>query len=176
MDGRTKGLPGPKVGRPGGPGRQAQNREPRTPYSFRNLSLWQKAQDLALAVINVAATLPRDDAAQIIGRQLITSAGSIGANVAEGHGGFSLAAHRNYLSIAKSCACESDSWLDLLRRAGYIDVHTERDLHRDCVQIMRMLTTKIRDLEQRERSGRPSAVREDGAVYEVHDYDSGSEP
>jgi len=112
-------------------------------------------------VIKVLATLPRDSAAQIIGRQLVASAASIGANVAEGHGRFSLAAHRNHLSIAKGSACETDGWLDLLRRAGYVDADTEGKLHRDCVEIIRMLTAKIRDLERREGLAGPRALRED---------------
>ena len=146
---------------------RTQNREPKEPYSFRNLILWQKAQDLALAVIKVVAGLPRDNAAQIIGRQLVASVGSIGANVAEGHGRFSFAAHRNHLSIAKGSACETDGWLDLLRRAGYVDADTEGKLHSDCVEIIRMLTAKILDLERREGSAGPRALREDASPYET---------
>ena len=149
---------------------RTQNQEPRGPYSFRNLILWQKAQDLALAVIKVLATLPRDNAAQIIGRQLVASAGSIGANVAEGHGRFTLAAHRNHLSIAKGSACETDGWLYLLRRAGYLEAEVEDRLHQDCQEIIRMLTAKILELERRE-SGRGSAtLRETRSLYETNDY------
>ena len=146
---------------------RAENQEPREPYSFRNLILWQKAQELALAVIRIVVGLGRDNAAQVIGRQLVASAGSIGANVAEGHGRFSLAAHRNHLSIAKGSACETDGWLDLLRRAGYIDADTERRLDGDCVEIIRMLTAKIRDLERREGSAGPRALRENASPYET---------
>jgi len=157
---------------------RTESQEPRAAgaYSFRNLILWQKAQELALAVIRVVAGLPRDNAGQVIARQLVASAGSIGANVAEGHGRFSLAAHRNHLSIAKGSACETDGWLDLLRRAGYIDADTEGRLHADCVEIVRMLTAKIRDLEQRERSDRPPSLREDALLYDATDCESGSKP
>ena len=151
---------------------RTQNQEPTAtaPYSFRNLILWQKAQDLALAAIRVVAALPRDSAAQVIARQLVASAGSIGANVAEGHGRFSLAAHRYHLSIAKGSACETDGWLDLLRRAGFIDADTEGRLHANCSEIIRMLTAKIRDLERRE-SGRGGApVREAPSSYKATDY------
>src|SRR3972149_746519 len=107
----------------------AENLEPGTQnpaYSYRNLLLWQKAQALALEVIRLVASLPRDQTTQVIGRQIVGSAGSIAANIAEGHGRYSLAAHRNHLSIAKGAACETDSWLDLLRQSGYIDADTEQ--------------------------------------------------
>jgi four helix bundle protein len=125
---------------------------------------------LALAVIRVVAGLPRDNAAQIIGRQLVASAGSIGANVAEGHGRFSLAAHRNHLSIAKGSACETDGWLDLLSRAGYVDADTEGKLHGDCVEIIRMLTAKILDLERRENRRGSATLRETSPPYKATDY------
>jgi len=156
---------------------RTQNQEPGAEgaYSFRNLLLWQKAQDLALAVIKVLASLPRDNAAQIIGRQLLASAGSIGANVAEGHGRFSLAAHKNHLSIAKGSVCETDSWLYLLRRAGYLDAEAEQRLHQDCQEIIRMLTAKILDLERRENRRGRAAFREDFSPYEAADYLPGEE-
>ena len=149
---------------------RTQNQEPREPYSFRNLILWQKAQDLALAAIKVVAGLPRDNTAQVIARQLVASAGSIGANIAEGHGRFSLGAHRYHLSIAKGSACESDGWLDLLRRAGYIGADTEGRLHADCVEIIRMLTAKILDLERRENRRGSATLRETSPPYMATDY------
>jgi len=149
---------------------RAENRERKEPYSFRNLILWQKAQDLALAVIAVVAGLPRDNVAQVIARQLVASAGSIGANVAEGHGRFSLAAHRHHLSIAKGSACETDGWLYLLRGAGYLEAEVEERLHRDCQEIIRMLTAKILDLERREGGRGGAAVRESSSAYEASDY------
>src|SRR3990172_5484542 len=98
-------------------------------YSFRNLVLWQKAQALTLEVARVVERLPRSGLAGVIGPQILASASSIGANVAEGHGRFTPGAHKNHLSIAKGSACETDGWLDLLHRAGYIDSEAEGRLH-----------------------------------------------
>ena len=80
------------------------------------------------------------------------SASSIGANVAEGHGRYTLPAHRNHLSIAKGSACETDGWLDLLHRAGYLEADTEGRLHADCQELIRMLTAKILDLDRMEKT------------------------
>ena len=73
----------------------AENPGPRTQnsnYSYRNLLLWQKAQALALEIIRTVTRLRRDPAAQVIGRQIIGAASSIAANIAEGHGRFTLPA------------------------------------------------------------------------------------
>ena len=83
-------------------------------YICRNLILWQKAQDLALAIVKLAGKLPNDRVAPTLARQVVRSASSVSANIAEGHGRYSLGAHRNHLSIAKGAVCETDSWVDLL--------------------------------------------------------------
>lgn len=153
----------------------AENPEPRTQnqqYSYRNLILWQKAQAFALGVVRTVARLPRDPAARVIGRQIVAAASSVGANIAEGHGRFSLPAHRNHLSIAKGSACEADGWLDLLHRAGYIDVASERRMHEACEELVRMLTAKILQLERLDESGK-GRVGEEMSLYTPHDYASG---
>lgn len=117
-------------------------------YSFRNLILWQKAQELAVDVITVTRRSRRDPAADVLIRQAIRSASSIAANVAEGHGRFTPRAHANHLSIAKGSACETDSWLDLLRRTNVIGQEDEARMHIATAELIAMLTAKIRDLER----------------------------
>ena len=150
-----------------------ENLEPGTQnpgYSYRNLLLWQKAQDLTLEVVNIVAQLPGDPAAQVIARQIVAASSSVGANVAEGHGRFTLPAHRNHLSIAKGSACETDGWLDLLRRAGYLSSEVEQRLHASCDEFIRMLMAKIRQLERLEQSKK--RVGEKPSPYSVDDYAS----
>lgn len=133
-------------------------------YSYRNLVLWQKAQDLTLEIVRLVGRLPNDRVAPVLARQIVRSASSIVANIAEGHGRYTLAAHRNHLSIAKGSACETDSWPDLLRRAGYLDPETEAHLHTACEELIRMLTAKILALERKEKST-DKRVREEPVPY-----------
>jgi len=151
-----------------------ENQEPRTKnqgYSYRNLVLWEKAQELALNVIRRVAQLPAGPAARIMTHQIIRSVTSIGANIAEGHGRYALPAHRNYLSIAKASACETDSWLDLLRRAGYLRADEKKHFHEACGELIRMLTSKILQMERLEGAMKRTAeVREPKALYSSDDY------
>jgi four helix bundle protein len=133
-------------------------------YSYRNLILWQKAQDVTLEIIRLVGALPSDRVAPVLARQIVRSASSIAANVAEGHGRYYFAAHRNHLSIAKGSACETDGWLDLLHRAGYLNTETEAHLHAACQELIRMLTAKIVDLERKEKS-KDKRIGEEPARY-----------
>ncbi len=134
-------------------------------YSFRRLVLWQKAQDFSVAVIRAVETLPRSAPADILARQIVASSASIAANIAEGHGRFSRPAYRNHLSIARGSACETDGWLDLLQRAGYLSQETEEDLHERCLELIRMLTFSMKQLQ----SG--SQLREEVVEYLVDSPD-----
>lgn len=152
-----------------------KNPEPRTQnrdeYTYRNLILWQKAQELTLAIIRIVAKLPDDRVVRIITGQIVRCSSSVGANIAEGHGRFSLAAHANYLSIAKASACETDNFLDLLRRAGYITAATEAKLHSDCTEVVRMLTAKILNLGRLQKAHAKSPrLGDEVAIYRTNDY------
>lgn len=138
-----------------------ENQGTREPaYSFRNLQLWEQAQAFARDVIAIVDDLPARRSVDSIARQLTRSATSIGANIAEGHGRFGLPSYRNHLSIAKGSACETDSWLDLLRRLGLLSPEREAELHRRCSSLIAAITRRILDLE---RTGK--AAREERAGY-----------
>jgi four helix bundle protein len=141
-------------------------------YSYRNLILWQKAQSLALEVILLTASFPRTSANEVMARQIVRSATSIGANIAEGHGRFTPRAHAQHLSIAKGSACETDSWLDLLKRAGLISSEAEAKLHTRCDELIALLTAKIGSLSRMASSG---TLRDEQAEYntatDVLDFD-----
>jgi four helix bundle protein len=135
-------------------------------YNYRNLDLWKRAQELALEVIRLSEALPSTPAGVTLARQVVRSAASIGANIAEGHGRYSMAAYRNHLSIGKGSAAETDSWVDLLRRAGHIDSATEERLHQQCLTIMGALTRRMRALDAKMQEMKDARVREVGFAYE----------
>ena len=93
----------------------------------------------------------------------MASAASIGANIAEGHGRYAVGAYRNHLSIARGSACETDGWLDLLHRAGYIDEEMESRLHALCMEVVKLLTTRMIGLEKQSHSA--GRVREEPPLY-----------
>ena len=133
-------------------------------YSYRNLILWQRAQALALRVIQIVQHLPNNWGTAVIARQIIASATSVSANIAEGHARFTPGAHRQHLSIAKGSAAETDCWIDLLHRLDHLSDEEEDDLHREYLWIMESLKSKILDLERYERQKRGS-VKESRETY-----------
>jgi four helix bundle protein len=137
------------------------NRTTEQGYSYRNLVLWQEAQGLAQEIAVLVDALPTRRSLDVVARQLMRSATSIAANIAEGHARFSFGAYRNHLSIARGSAAEADSWLDLLSRLGHLPPAQSEQLHQRCRKLIGALTGRMRDLDrQKER-----AVKEERSDY-----------
>jgi four helix bundle protein len=134
-----------------------------TGSDFRRMVLWQKAQSLAEDVIEAIADMPRDRASDVIARQLLRAVTSVAANIAEGYGRYSRASYRNHLSIARGSAFEVESWLDLLRRRGYVTPEKAEALLAGCVEVQKLLTLRMKSLEK----GAAHAVREEECEYEL---------
>jgi four helix bundle protein len=115
---------------------------------YRTLIAWQKAQALAVAVVKLVKASVRDMAADAIRFQLVRSAGSIAANIAEGYGRFSLGAYRNHLSIARGSLSETETWVDLLYQSDYITSIQNDELMKQCSDVGKLLTALMRTLPQ----------------------------
>ncbi len=128
------------------------NKEYTAGYSYRNLDIWQRARANQREVLTIVKRLPREIPAEVFTKQMVRSAGSVGANIAEGHGRFSYAAFRNHLLIARGSLTETDNWLIALLDAGYIDESTEYLLHHECSVLIAALTRRINFLSSRAKT------------------------
>jgi four helix bundle protein len=128
---------------------------------FRNLVVWQKAQQLAARVVGESTRLPKQQAAAILAAQLLRSAGSVSANIAEGYGRFSPGAYRNHLSIARGSLFETESWIDLMHSSGYLSDDTTQQLLVLCGDVGRLLTTMMKGIP----ANNPQRIRDVRAQY-----------
>ena len=115
-----------------------------TPYDLRK---WTSLY--ALEVIKFLETLASDYISQTIGKQLLRSATSIGANVVEGRASSSRKDFANFYNHALKSANESLFWLELLRDGGKAlsdGVHPLIDETRQLAKILAscLITTKGR--------------------------------
>ena len=78
-----------------------------------NKNLEKRTKQFSLAVIKFTAALPRTREADILGRQLLRSATSIGANYREANRGVSRADFANKIGTVEKEASETQYWLEL---------------------------------------------------------------
>jgi len=106
-----------------------------------------RTKDIALRVIRLVETLPKTHSAQVIGKQLLRSATSIGANYRAACRGKSTADLLHKLSIVEEEADESVYWLELLIESEIVPENKLIVLKNDIDQIVAMTVASIRTLK-----------------------------
>ena len=108
----------------------------------------EKAEDLrprtkrfALDVIRLYATLPKSTEAQVLGRQVLRSGTSVGANYREAY-----RSRSKVEFIAKIGDClkeleESGYWFELLAESGMTDASKMLGIRDECNQLLAIMTT-----------------------------------
>ena len=82
--------------------------------------LKHRSYQYSIAIIEFLDTLPKDTSSQVIAKQLLRSATSIGANIVEAKGASSKRDFTNFFGYSLKSANESLYWLGLLRDAKKI--------------------------------------------------------
>ena len=103
--------------------------------------LEQRTKQFALAIIKFVSSLPRSRDADILGRQLLRSATSIGANYREANRGVSRADFANKIGTVQKEAAESQYWIELLLESDIGAKIRAQDLHRESTELLAIFTS-----------------------------------
>jgi four helix bundle protein len=87
--------------------------------SHRDLIVWQKAMDLAVQIYRLTSYFPANETYRLIA-QITRSAASVPANIAEGHARATARDYAHFLAIAKGSLMETETFLMLSLRLGYL--------------------------------------------------------
>jgi four helix bundle protein len=91
--------------------------------SFEDLEIWRLSHSLVLEIYKIIKSFPKTEN-YILTKQIIRSAQSIPANIAEGMGRFSKKEFTRFLVIARGSVEETKYHLILAKDLGYIDTNT----------------------------------------------------
>lgn len=108
----------------------------------------ERTKRMALRVIRVVESLPRSKTADVIGRQLLRSGTSVGANYRAACRGKSRADMKAKLAIVEEEADESVYWLELLVEAGLLSLNRLSELIREMNEIVAMVVASQKTLRQ----------------------------
>jgi four helix bundle protein len=111
----------------------------------------KRTKQLALRVIKTVEVLPKNRTADVIGRQLIRSGTSIGANYRGACRGKSTADVIAKLRIVEEEADESAYWMELLIESGLLPEARLSELLQETNEIIVMTVASIRTLQKRDR-------------------------
>lgn len=106
-----------------------------------------KSYNFSLRCVLLYKYLSQGNGNYIIGKQLLRSGTSIGANIKEAVRAQTRADFLYKLNIALKEASETEYWLHLLRDADYISDKQATSMLNDCVEILKLLTSIIKTLK-----------------------------
>lgn len=111
---------------------------------FRDLRVWKRAHQIAIAAYRVTTVFPREEAYGMTS-QIRRAASSVPANIAEGcgRGGGDLV---RFCRIAAGSAMELDYHLLLAKDVGLLDPNVYQQISADVLQLRQMLGRLISTL------------------------------
>jgi four helix bundle protein len=113
---------------------------------FRDLKVWNKAHQVALACYSLTRGFPRDEIFGLVS-QIRRAGASIAANIAEGCGRRGNAEFHRFLQIAMGSASELEYHLLLAKDLTYLKYDVHSRAHVQVEEVKRMLASLIRKVD-----------------------------
>ena len=114
--------------------------------SYRDLQVWQKGMDLAVACYKMTRAFPKEEMFGMIS-QIRRAASSVPANIAEGYGREGTGEYIQFLRIAQGSLKELETHWLLSVQVSLCPHQDAEPILAECDQLGRMLHVLIRKLE-----------------------------
>lgn len=112
--------------------------------------LGERTTEFALRIVRMFVALPRTDEARTLGRQVLRSGTSIGANYREARRARSTAEFISKIGDCLKEADETDYWLELLVRSEIVPESKVFPLRDETQQLLAILTTVSKNAKRRD--------------------------
>lgn len=111
--------------------------------------VYEKSKSFAIRAVNLYKYLCNDKKEYVMSKQLLRSATSIGANLAESNYAPSKRdfVHKIYLSLKE--AAETKYWLEILYETNYLENSEFDSLNTDCSEIITILNSITKTMNPR---------------------------
>lgn len=126
--------------------------------SFEDLIIWQKAQDLAVKVYQLADTNKYISKDFTLKDQLKSAAISISDNISEGFEYNNNPDFHRFLRIAKGSCGEIRNKILFVKKLSYVDEKTGSDLNSEAIQLGKQIGELIKRVKQKIADERKSKL------------------
>ena len=108
-----------------------------------------KSKEFAKKIVFVCRTMKQNNVEGALTQQLLRSGTSIGANIHEAQYAQGTKDFISKLEIALKECNESEYWLELLYETSSINKDTFDELHKQCIELRRMLVSSVTTLKSK---------------------------
>ena len=109
----------------------------------KNIDLRVRTKSFALRIIKLYSSLPKSTEAQVIGKQILRSGTSVGANFREAYRSRSSAEFISILGICLKELEETTYWLELLNESNIVSLKSLELLLDECNQLIAIFTSIV---------------------------------
>lgn len=110
--------------------------------------LRNRTKKFALRIIKLVGSLPSDRMGDVLGRQILKSGTSVGANYREA---LRASSRKHFLSIIRIALREADEtlyWIELISESGIIQPTRLAELAMECNELVAILAATVKTTEQ----------------------------
>jgi four helix bundle protein len=107
-------------------------------------ALKDKSFLFAVRIVKCCKYLRSSKKEAVLSKQLLRSGASIGANIGEAEQAQSKADFIHKLSVSLKETNETLYWLELLVHSGYLATNQFESIHKDCIEIIKLLPAIIK--------------------------------
>jgi four helix bundle protein len=118
---------------------------------FRELKVWEKGHNLTLTAYRLTSGFPKEELFGLVS-QIRRCSASIPANIAEGCGRVGNSELHRFLQIACGSVSELEYHFLLAKDLGYISDSMHKSVHKDVLDLKRMLVALTRKVGSERRS------------------------
>ena len=108
-----------------------------------------RTTDFELRIIKLYTSLPQTSEAQVLGKQVLRSGTSVGANYREGHRAKSDADIVNKFETVLQELDETDYWLELLVKSNIMVAAKADPLRKEASELLAIFTTIVTKIKKR---------------------------
>ena len=114
----------------------------------KNNVIVEKSMEFAIRIVNLYKYLQNEKKETVMSKQLLRSGTSIGANTREAIYGQSRGDFLSKMSIALKESSETEYWLELLSKTGYLSEQEYESIRADCSEIAKMLISIVKSTKK----------------------------
>lgn len=111
-------------------------------------NVYRKSTDFSVRIVKLCKHL-NGKKETVISKQLLRSGTSIGANLSEAKYAESTADFIHKLSLSMKECSETEYWLEVLSRTGYLNEQEYESIRADCSEIAKLLTSIIKTTKEK---------------------------
>jgi len=135
---------------------------------MKNENLKQRTKKFGLDIIMLVEKLPRDRSCDVLGRQLLRSATSVGANYRAACRAKSAADFISKMGTVEEEAGESGFWLEMLVDSGKLHSEQAKALLRESIELTAISVASINTAKKSSNLKQPAARAGNSALRTPH--------